>query len=94
MQVESPYWIDKKRTAPGCCGRACFGSCDPALVPEAPVGLIKKDSTRWSSLQRVHVDGDQQGAQESAREKLVANTPTEEEHKMAAAAVESAWRRK
>ena len=27
------------------CGRACLGSYDPALVPEAPIGLIKKDST-------------------------------------------------
>ena len=28
------------------CGRACLGSYDPALVPEAPIGLIKKDSTK------------------------------------------------
>ena len=28
------------------CGRACLGSYDPALVPENPIGLIKKDSTR------------------------------------------------
>ena len=28
-----------------CCGRACLGSYNPALVPEAPIGLIKKDST-------------------------------------------------
>ena len=27
------------------CGWACLGSYDPALVPEAPIGLIKKDST-------------------------------------------------
>ena len=26
-------------------GRACLGSYDPALVPEAPIGLMKKDST-------------------------------------------------
>ena len=30
----------------GCCGRACLWSYDPALVPEAPIGLIKKDSTK------------------------------------------------
>ena len=31
------------------CGRAYLGSYDPALVPEAPIGLTKKDSTRfWS----------------------------------------------
>ena len=29
----------------GCCGRACLGSYDPALVPETRIGLIKKDST-------------------------------------------------
>ena len=28
------------------CGRACLGSYDPALVPETPIGLIKKDSTK------------------------------------------------
>ena len=27
------------------CGWACLGCYDPALVPEAPIGLIKKDST-------------------------------------------------
>ena len=27
------------------CARACLGSYDPALVPEAPIGLITKDST-------------------------------------------------
>ena len=27
-------------------GWACLGSNDPALVPEAPIGLIKKDSTK------------------------------------------------
>ena len=26
------------------CGRACLGSYDPALVPEAPIGLIGKNS--------------------------------------------------
>ena len=30
------------------CGRACLGSYDPALVPETPIGLIKKDSTNDS----------------------------------------------
>ena len=28
------------------CRWACLGSYDPALVPEAPVGLIKKDSNK------------------------------------------------
>ena len=28
------------------CGWACFGSYDPTLVPEAPVGFMKKDSKR------------------------------------------------
>jgi hypothetical protein len=27
------------------CGWACLGSYDPALVPEAPIGAMKKDST-------------------------------------------------
>ena len=31
-------------------GRACLGSFDPALVPEAPFGLIKKDSTEGRML--------------------------------------------
>ena len=31
---------------------ACLGSYDPAIVPEAPIGLIKKDSTTtiWATL--------------------------------------------
>ena len=28
------------------CGRACLGSQDPALVPKAPIGLIKTESTK------------------------------------------------
>ena len=28
------------------CGRACLGSYDPALIPETPIGLMKKDSTK------------------------------------------------
>ena len=28
------------------CGRACLGSYGPALVPEAPIGFMKKDSTK------------------------------------------------
>ena len=36
----------RPRSTDGCCGRACLGSYDPALVPEAPIGLIKKDSTK------------------------------------------------
>ena len=31
------------------CGWACLGSYDPALAPEAPIGLIKKDSTMCAS---------------------------------------------
>ena len=32
------------------CGRACLGSYDPALVPEAPIGLIKKDNTKLEDV--------------------------------------------
>ena len=35
------------------CGRACLGSYDPALVPDAPIRLIKKDSTRYKSITEV-----------------------------------------
>ena len=30
------------------CGRACLGSHDPALVLEAPIGLVKKESTKYA----------------------------------------------
>jgi len=33
------------------CGWACLGSYDPALVPEAPIGLTKKDSTKAGVIQ-------------------------------------------
>ena len=32
------------------CGWACLGSYDPALAPEAPIGLIKKESTQILSV--------------------------------------------
>ena len=50
--AKSPTWtlpagvgddLGHGRSTEGCCGRACLGSYDPALVPEAPIGLIKKD---------------------------------------------------
>ena len=35
--------------------RACLGSYDPAIVPEAPIGLMKKDSTIMSREENPNV---------------------------------------
>ena len=45
VRLEHEHHHDTMSTGGRVCGRACLGSYDPALVPEAPIGLITKDST-------------------------------------------------
>ena len=51
--------------------RACLGSYDPALVPEAHIGLIKKDSTKTSVSTAVEGGGGQATA--TRRKAMLAN---------------------
>ena len=44
---------DQPQSTEGGCGRACLESYDPPLLPEAPIGLTKKDSTNQKTGQRL-----------------------------------------